>query len=198
MAKGRDKPDFYAQKAKKEGYPARSVYKLQEIQDKFQLFKKGRKVLDVGCSPGSWSLWVLRKHSGLESLVGVDLKPVTLQPHPKGQFLVGDVFSPQIQSQLTSAGPFDVIISDAAPNTTGNRTVDAGRSFSLCWEIIGLAESLLAAGGNFAIKVFQGGDEKELADRLKELFEEVKAFKPKSVRKDSFETYLVGRSRKAS
>jgi 23S rRNA (uridine2552-2'-O)-methyltransferase len=156
MAKGRDKPDFYSQKAKKEGYPARSVYKLQEIQDKFQLFKKAKKVLDVGCSPGSWSLWVLRKHPGLVSLMGVDLKAVTLKPHPKGRFLVGDVFSPDIQIQLNSAGPFDVIISDAAPNTTGNRTVDAGRSFSLCWEIIDLGQKLLAPGGNFAIKVFQG------------------------------------------
>jgi len=192
----REKPDFYALKAKKEGYPARSVYKLQELDEKFQLISRKEKVLDLGCSPGSWSLYVLKKLSPKGELLGVDLKEVDIKAHPRAKFLTGDMFSPSVLHELEKAGPFDLVMSDAAPNTTGNRTVDAGRSFSLCSGIIDLASRILAPQGDLVIKVFQGGDEKELKEAMGALFSQVKVLKPKAVRKDSFETYLVGKNRK--
>ncbi|MBI9097170.1 MAG: RlmE family RNA methyltransferase, partial [Spirochaetaceae bacterium] len=93
-------------------------------------------------------------------------------------------------------GPYDTILSDAAPATTGNRTIDTGRSYSLVERVIGLADPLLKKGGSMVLKIFQGGDEKELLDYMKTIFETVKIFKPKAVRKESFETYFIGISYK--
>ena len=191
---GREKPDFYAVKAQKEGYPARSVYKLEEIQQKFGVLKKGGRVLDVGSSPGSWSLYTLKFLKGAGFVCGVDLTPPTLATFPENAFFFrGDIFDSKTEAALTSHGPFDTILSDAAPLTTGNRTVDTGRSYNLCDRVISLAESpLLKHQGNLVIKIFQGGDEKELGDRMRKLFTTVKALRPQAVRKESFETYFIG------
>ncbi|MDC7126316.1 MAG: RlmE family RNA methyltransferase [Spirochaetales bacterium] len=189
----RSELDHYSLKAKKEGYPARSVYKLEELNSKFGIFKKNSKILDIGAAPGSWSLYCLRK-TGKDSLVAaVDLKDITINKNEERLFfLQGDFFDEKIQSQLLEKGPFDAVISDAAPATTGNRTVDTGRSFTLAEGIISIADKMLCPGGNLAIKIFQGGDEKELANMLAKTFKETKIFKPKACRNESFETYLVG------
>lgn len=191
---GREKPDFYALKAQKEGYPARSVYKLEEIQQKFGVLKKGGRVLDVGSSPGSWSLYTLKLLKGAGFVVGVDLTaPAPQEFPPNAFFFQGDIFDAKTEATLAGYGPYDTILSDAAPLTTGNRTVDTGRSFNLCERVIGWAATpLLKHQGNLVVKVFQGGDEKLLADRMRELFTQVKALRPQAVRRESFETYLVG------
>ncbi len=191
---GREKPDFYALKAQKEGYPARSVYKLEEIQQKFGVLKRGGRVLDVGSSPGSWSLYTLKFLKGAGFVVGVDLTAPTMAEFPPNAFFFqGDIFDAKTETKLSGYGPYDTILSDAAPLTTGNRTVDTGRSFNLCERVISLTSTpLLKHQGNLVVKVFQGGDEKLLADRMKELFSQVKALRPQAVRKESFETYLVG------
>ena len=191
---GREKPDFYALKAQKEGYPARSVYKLEEIQQKFSVLKKGGRVLDVGSSPGSWSLYTLKFLKGAGFVVGLDLTPPTLPEFPANAFFFqGDIFDGKTETTLTGYGPYDTILSDAAPLTTGNRTVDTGRSFNLCERVIELAATpVLKHQGNLVIKIFQGGDEKILADRMRTLFTQVKALRPQAVRKESFETYLIG------
>lgn len=191
---GREKPDFYALKAQKEGYPARSVYKLEEIQQKFGVLKKGGRVMDVGSSPGSWSLYTLKFLKGAGFVCGVDLTPPTLGEFPpNGFFFQGDIFEAKTESILTEHGPYDTILSDAAPLTTGNRTVDTARSYNLCERVIELAAGpLLKHQGNLVIKAFQGGDEKQLADRMRQLFTTFKALRPAAVRKESFETYFIG------
>ena len=192
----REKPDHYSVRAKKEGYPARSVYKLEEIQNKCSIFKAGYRILDVGASPGSWSLYALNKMGGRGFVTAVDLKPLNLigpTPSKKSFFFIkGDAFAKDIIKKLHKTGPFNLIMSDAAPSTTGNRTVDSGRSFILAENVINLSAGLLHPGGNMVIKIFQGGDEQLLSSRLKSLFTKSRIFKPKACRKNSFETYLIG------
>ncbi len=193
----REKPDFYAEKARKEGYPARSVYKLEEINKKFDIIRPGYKIIDVGASPGSWTMYALQKTKGLGLVVGADIKPMELRKsYPNFFFMQGDIFKEETINFLAEKGPYDTILSDAAPATTGNRTIDTGRSYSLVEQIIGLSPSLLKTGGSMVLKIFQGGDEKELFEYMKTIFETVKIFKPKAVRKESFETYFVGKNYK--
>lgn len=194
----RDKADFYTQKAHREGYPARSVYKLEEINSTHKLIKPGDSVLDVGAAPGSWTLYthrVLLKGKG--RIVSVDLNPLSLDPIPPTvTALVGDAFSKEIRARLVEEGPYDAIISDAAPMTTGNRIVDTSRSEYLAEQVVMLAEEQLKAHGNMVIKIFQGGGEQEVLKRMREIFQKAKAFKPKASRDDSFEVFLIGLDKK--
>ena len=183
--------DHYGARAKREGYPARSVYKLQEIQKKHKVLKRSAKVLDIGAAPGSWSMFAAETaKSG--SVVAVDLKELEL---PKGYGNItafqGDAFSDEIRRRIEPLGPYDVLLSDAAPATSGNRTVDTARSQGLAEQCIDLAFQVLKPGGNLVVKVFQGGDEKELIDTLRRHWTSVKPFKPSSSRKESFEIFLV-------
>lgn len=194
----RDKADFYTQRAHKEGYPARSVYKLEEINSTSRLIKPGDTVLDVGAAPGSWTLYthrVLLKERG--KIVSVDLNPLSLDPIPPTvTALVGDAFSKEIRARLVEEGPYDAIISDAAPMTTGNRIVDTSRSEYLAEQVVMLAEEQLKAHGNMVIKIFQGGGEQEVLRKMRTIFAKAKAFKPKASRDDSFEIFLIGLNRK--
>jgi 23S rRNA (uridine2552-2'-O)-methyltransferase len=195
------KPDHWQLKARKEGYPARSVYKLKEIDEKFGLFKAsgkgGLRILDIGAAPGSWSLYVLRKQAKA-FLAAADLSPLSRE-FDKGLFdgdnfffVQGDITAEETKKALFERGPYSVIISDAAPATTGNHTVDSARSFGLAEEVISYAENVLAAGGNMAVKVFQGGDSAELLKKMKTLFEKAQSFKPQACRGESVETYYIG------
>lgn len=142
------KPDFWSQKAFKEGYPARSVYKLQEIDQKFGFLKKGYTVLDLGSAPGSWTTWLLRNLDESGKVVSVDLNP--LSKDVKGSNLVffqGDLLSEEIREQITQQGPYDLVVCDAAPLTTGNRTIDTLRSKSLVEMAIWYAQTMLRTGG---------------------------------------------------
>ena len=194
----RDKADFYTQRAHKEGYPARSVYKLEEINSTSRLIKPGDTVLDVGAAPGSWTLYthrVLLKERG--KIVSVDLNPLSLDPIPPTvTALVGDAFSKEIRARLVEEGPYDAIISDAAPMTTGNRIVDTSRSEYLAEQVVMLAEEQLKTHGNMVIKIFQGGGEQEVLKKMRTIFAKAKAFKPKASRDDSFEIFLIGLDRK--
>jgi len=199
MAKSRrDTADSYTLRAHKEGYPARSVYKLEEIQQQFKLIKPGDTVLDVGAAPGSWTLFtnnVLLKGKG--TIIAVDLNPLNINPIPHTvTSYVGDAFSKEIKPKLIEHGPYDAIISDAAPMTTGNRGVDTARSEYLAEQVILLASEHLKTGGNLAVKLFQGGGEQELMKTMRSLFTRAKIVKPKACRDDSFEVYLVGVGKK--
>ena len=201
MAKSRrDTADFYTLKARKEGYPARSVYKLEEIQQGHRIIKSGDTVLDVGAAPGSWTLYTHRELiKGNGTIVAVDLNPLGLNPVPLTVIsYTGDAFSKEIREKLVSHGPYDAIISDAAPMTTGNRSVDTSRSEWLAEHVLMLAEEHLKVHGNLVIKIFQGGGEVELLKRMRQLFVKAKPFKPKASRSDSFEIFLVGLDRLAS
>jgi 23S rRNA (uridine2552-2'-O)-methyltransferase len=186
------KPDFWAQKAKKEGYPARSVYKLMEIDKKFGLLKQGIRVMDIGAAPGSWSLWVLQRLAGKGFLASVDLQDIGIKP-PYSNFLFvrGDLYDPEVRGRLLAAGPYGLVLSDAAPATTGNRVVDQGASEAIVEAVIDYAQTALAPGGSMVAKIFQGGAEAELLRRLRGSFAQAKGFKPEACRSESFETYLV-------
>lgn len=186
-------PDHYTQRAKKEGYPARSVFKLEEINQKQRIVKKGATVLDVGAAPGSWSLWLGRTLGADARIVAVDLKPLDIGVRPANITEInGDLYEHDTQDRITAAGPYDAVVSDAAPATTGNRSVDTSRSASLVEFLIYMLPSWLAPGGSFVAKLYQGGDEQRLLAQLRTQFNSAKLFKPKASRKDSFETFLIG------
>ncbi len=190
--KGR--PDFYWRKSKEQGYPARSVFKLQEMQEKFRLVRPGGRVLDLGASPGSWSLYLLDSLAGGGSVTGVDLAEVDqrLASRKNYRFFRGDFFAQDVVAQIREAGPFDAVLSDAAPSTTGNRTSDTARSLEICRQVLAISAEVLAPGGNLAVKVFQGGGERELMAEMRGMFSSARAFKPKASRKDSMEVYFIG------
>jgi 23S rRNA (uridine2552-2'-O)-methyltransferase len=199
MAKTRrDKADFYTKQAHKEGYPARSIYKLEEIQANNNIIRPGDKVLDVGAAPGSWTLYthnkLIKKHG---SIVAVDLNPLNLNPIPPTvTFFQGDAFSKEIRAKLIELGPYDAIISDAAPMTIGNRSVDTSRSENLAEQVLILAMEQLKTHGNLVIKIFQGGGQQEILKKMRTLFTKAKTTKPKACRKDSFEIFLIGLDKK--
>ncbi|MBR1912509.1 MAG: RlmE family RNA methyltransferase [Treponema sp.] len=191
------KPDFWSQKAFKEGYPARSVYKLQEIDQKFGMLKKNYTVLDLGSAPGSWTTWLIRNLEGTGKVVSVDLNP--LSKSVKGENLVffqGDLLSEEIRESITNEGPYDLVVCDAAPLTTGNRTVDTARSHALVQMAIWYAEKMLKTGGNFCVKIFQNGDQQKDLQKMRNIFTTAKGFKPEACRTTSFETYLIGLHKK--
>lgn len=189
----RDKPDHYTLRAKKEGYPARSVYKLEEIQRKYNLITPGMNVLDLGAAPGSWSLFVLKELGGRGSVTAVDLCPLNaLAGCGEALPIRGDFTDPEIRERIAERGPYDCILSDAAPATTGNRTVDTGRSYTLAAGILDIVSGMLRPGGSSAIKLFQGGDERELVERMRKMFDSARQMKPKASRKESFEVFLIG------
>ncbi|MDY4611778.1 MAG: RlmE family RNA methyltransferase [Sphaerochaetaceae bacterium] len=194
----RDRADSYTQRAHKEGYPARSVYKLEEIQQNFKIIKPGDHVLDVGAAPGSWTLYTHRMLlKGNGTIVAVDLNPLNLNPVPPTvTAYVGDAFSKDIRAKLVEHGPYDAIISDAAPMTTGNRSVDTSRSENLAEQVVYLASEHLKPHGNLVLKIFQGGGQEAVLKQMRTLFAKARAFKPKACRSDSFEIFLVGLDRK--
>ncbi|MDR3203287.1 MAG: RlmE family RNA methyltransferase [Deltaproteobacteria bacterium] len=191
--KDRDRlDDHYSRKARKEGYPARSVWKLEELNQKYGLFKRGQKVLDLGCAPGSWSLYAA-KAVGSEGLVlGLDLNPPDNHGFPPWvKFEKADIilFSPEFAE---NSGPFDAVLSDAAPNTTGHREVDQARSLELAncaWQ---WAQRLLIKKGFFLFKVFEGPELEDLIKNISPSFERLKRLKPKAVRTQSLEIYIIG------
>jgi 23S rRNA (uridine2552-2'-O)-methyltransferase len=205
-----EKPDYWALKAQKEGYPARSVYKLKEMDEKFGLFRPPRgnsekrpfRVLDLGAAPGSWSLYTLRKLGRRGFLAAADLAPLSRQ-YDQGLFegdnclfIQGDITAGETREALLSRGPFDLLISDAAPATTGNRPVDTLRSLALAEAVLAYAEAALTRGGHLVIKVFQGGDTPSILQRIRKLFKAGKSFKPQACRPGSFETYYIGLDKK--
>ncbi len=192
-----EKPDFWSRKAFSEGYPARSVYKLKEINEKFGILKKNYRVLDLGAAPGSWTVFVLRALAGTGHITSVDLNP--LSKNVTGDnlvFIQGDLYDEDVLRRAQELGPYDVVICDAAPPTTGNRTVDTARSAGLVELAVFYARTMLKEGGNFAVKIFQGGDQQKLLQQMREIFVSARGFKPEACRSESFETYLIGLKKK--
>jgi len=186
--------DYYSKLARLKEFPARSVFKLEEIQDRFGLLKAGQKVLDLGAAPGSWSQFCLQRLGRKGALVGVDLEPVSFKvpPGPKYRFLQGDIFSSEITSLLRELGPYNLVLSDAAPRTSGSGLVDAQGSLEIARQAVEIAAKTLKPGGALVVKVFQGGEEGQLLRQMKSLFRRVRAFKPEASRNKSRETYFLG------
>ncbi len=188
--------DFYYKKAKKNKYPARSIYKLEEIQHKHKFLQRGNSVLDIGCYPGSWSLYASEVVGPKGIVVGVDLNQADKQARPGGaeiHWIVGDITKPETIAEVRKIRPaFRVLISDIAPKTTGNRWTDHQQSMNLVRHVLSLTDHLLLAKGHFVCKVFQGEDFPNLIDEMKKRFKLVKTVKPKSSRTESREVFVVG------
>ena len=188
--------DHYSRRAKKEQFPARSVYKLKEIQRKYKIIKKGDRILDLGCFPGSWLLYAADLTGEKGEIVGIDLKPLSksvLSKVPSNvRIYTGDVLSIDDELIRSVGKDFNIVMSDMAPDTTGNKNVDAARSFNLCQAALRIAKDLLVDGGSFICKIFQGEDFKEFIDSIKLSFNKHKIFKPQSSRKLSKEIYVIG------
>ncbi|MES0447124.1 MAG: RlmE family RNA methyltransferase [Desulfobacterales bacterium] len=188
--------DHYSRRAKKERFPARSVFKLQEIQSKHHLIKKGDKVLDLGCAPGSWLLYAANLTGNKGQVVGIDLKPVTEKVPPHVRIYNGDILTLDDRFFESLGKDFNVVVSDMSPATTGNKHVDSARSYNLCQAALSIAQTLLIPGGSFVCKIFQGEDFKEFSDSVRSVFKSHKIFKPQSSRKASKEIYIIGLGKK--
>ncbi|ADH85907.1 RlmE family RNA methyltransferase [Desulfurivibrio alkaliphilus] len=186
--------DFYFRKARKEGYPARSVYKLEEAQQKFKLLRPGDKVLDLGCQPGSWSIYAARVVGRQGLVVGVDITagPIKTRGGAPFHFVLGDITRESVQEKVRGiCSRYRVLISDMAPRTTGNRWADQQQSLRLARTVLELAANWLQPGGHLYCKVFEGEDFQELVADVRRSFGKVKVFKPKSSRTESREVFLL-------
>jgi len=188
--------DHYSRRAKKERLPARSVFKLQEIQSKHHLIKKGDKVLDLGCAPGSWLLYAANLTGNKGQVVGIDLKPVAEKVPPHVRIYNGDILTLDDRFFESLGKDFNVVVSDMSPATTGNKHVDSARSYNLCQAALSIAQTLLIPGGSFVCKIFQGEDFKEFSDSVRSVFKSHKIFKPQASRKASKEIYIIGLGKK--
>lgn len=188
--------DHYTRQAKAEHFAARSVYKLQEIQKKHRILKRGSRVLDLGCAPGSWLQFAAQTVGPEGRLVGIDLNPVTIDMPDTVTVLRGDVLDLDPRLIDLTRHRFDVVLSDMAPATTGSRHVDEARSVALCEAALAVADQALVAGGHFACKIFQGDAFKAFADAVKGRFDRQTAFRPHSTRKASRELFVIGLGKK--
>jgi len=180
--------DHYTRKAKAAGYGARSVWKLEEIQRRTQVIPHGGRALDLGCYPGSWSRYLLQQ--GIAQLVGVDLK---LPKGLKGRFLEVDALEADAEMlRQALGGPADLVVSDMAPATTGNRFSDHLRQLELAYRTLELAEALLKPGGGLVVKVFEGPDAPDFVQRARGSFGRLRRVKPTATRKQSVEFFAVG------
>jgi 23S rRNA (uridine2552-2'-O)-methyltransferase len=191
--------DFYARKAKKEDFAARSVYKLKEIHQKYRLIHKGDKVLDLGCAPGSWLKFAAQEVGDKGRVLGIDLKEVRITLPAHVRVICGDVFDladhKENINQVIGNG-YQVVLSDMAPSTTGHKETDSARSYQLCRTALGIAVETLTEGGSFVCKIFQGGDFEEFVRSVRLEFDNIKIFKPQSCRKESKEIYIIGTGKK--
>ncbi len=186
--------DHYFLKAKTENYPARSVYKLKELNKKFKIFKKGMKVLDLGAAPGSWSLGASEYVGEQGLVVACDIQTTETKFPRNVVFYQEDIFnrSEEFEEVLKSHAPFDCVMSDMAPATTGTKFTDQTRSLELCLEAFEVAKKYLKPQGIFICKIFMGPDFQMLAKELKPYFSSVRNFKPASSRQESKEIFTVG------
>lgn len=178
--------DKFSIKARKEGYNARSAYKLLDLDKKYNLIKKGDRVLDLGCWPGSW-LQVCQKKGC--NVTGVDIRITNLRLNNVKTYQL-DVFSNKFFDIIKDK--FDIILSDMAPQTTGNIEIDQIKSYELSYRAFEIVKRLLNKGGNFLVKIFQSQDSEKLLIEMRKSFRFVKSTKPVSSKKKSKEIYYVG------
>lgn len=195
----RSRPDHYAKKAKKDNFPARSIYKLEEIQQKFKVIRPKDRVLDLGCAPGSWLKYAADIAGPAGKVVGVDIKDIgdVSRGYPDNvSFYRCDILEMDDEMRQAIGDGYNVVLSDMAPSTTGIRSVDAARSFVLCEAALDIAARVLDPGGHFVAKIFQGEDFETFIATVKRQYKTRKIFKPQSCRKDSKEIYVIGIGRK--
>jgi 23S rRNA (uridine2552-2'-O)-methyltransferase len=191
--------DHYFNKAKNENYLARSIYKLEEIDEKYKILKSGMMVVDFGYHPGSWIQYTSKVIGDEGKVVGIDVREVNkkLSGIKNVRVYQKDIFDIQDLKQLEVDGQFDVVLSDMAPNTTGIKSLDQDRSLNLVESVFGLLPKFLKPGGNFVIKVFDSQNAQNYLKDQKNLFKEFHYLKPKSTRSISKEFFVIGKQFKA-
>lgn len=190
--------DRFFHQAKKENFVARSVFKLEEIDQKYKLLKPSQVILDLGASPGSWSQYAAKKIGPQGRILGVDLKPATVKI-PQATFITADLRDLNLEDIFKEHGfqpPFDLVLSDMAPSTTGIRITDQARSFELCELALNIAIKFLKPQGHFVCKLFHSDDFQTLKKQILTHFAKFEAVKPESTRKISKEIFLVGLNKK--
>ena len=185
--------DIFVRQSKIDGYRARSVYKLEEINNKFKIFKSGISVLDIGAAPGSWSQ-LASKSIKNGKIISIDLKK--MEPIQNTVQIIGDFTNPLIQKKIQSylTRKLDVVMSDMAVNTTGIKNIDSIQTGELCKEAMIFSKEVMQVKGFFISKIFMGSTFNEIVALGKKIFKEVKVFKPKSSRKDSKESFIICRN----
>lgn len=185
--------DHFGRRAKKEGRPARSVYKLEEIDERWKLLKSGMRVLDLGCAPGSWLQYAADKVGNHGYVLGFDLKPVEISLAPQVDARVGDAFNTDLGDAT-----FDVVLSDMAPATMGHHQTDATRSAGLAERALDMADKYLKTGGAVVVKVLEGGEVVDIVKRMRGAYTKVERLRPLATRKESTEIFLIGLVKKGS
>ncbi len=190
--------DHYFQKAKAEGLRARSAFKIDEIAKRFGLLKKGQTVLDLGAAPGGFLQVILDAVGPSGTVIGVDVVPIRSLGVPNVRTLATDVLAPDFDAELCEVhgGPFDVVVSDLAPKTSGIRTTDEARSLRLAGVALDLAQRRGRVGGHFVAKLFMGGDFDAFRGVVKAAYTDFKLVRPEATRGGSMEVYVVGLSKR--
>jgi len=185
--------DYYYRQAKKENYAARSVFKIQEIDTRLRIFKQGQQVLDLGAAPGSWSQYAAKKIGKQGRILGIDIQPIqiTLQ---NALFITADLRDLNLEQTMIENGispPFDVVLSDMAPKTTGFKLKDQMDSLVLCELALDIAKRNLKPGGSFVCKMFHSDEFEGYREKLRECFKKVENIRPQSTRKESKEIFFI-------
>ena len=188
--------DHLTRRARAENYPARSVYKLEEIQKKFKILRSGDRVLDLGCAPGSWLLYASKQVGMTGRVFGIDLKDVEIQLPANVRVIRDNILKMEDTVFLGDLAGLDAVFSDMAPATTGRKDVDALRSAALCEMALDTAETCLSANGHFVCKIFQGNEFNLFQKTVQTRFKTCKIFKPESCRKQSKEIYIIAKYKK--
>ena len=186
----KQKKDIYIRKSKTEGYRSRAAYKLIEIDEKFKILNNAISVIDLGAAPGSWLQYISKKIKN-SKIVSIDLRQIEKIDntfHIKGDF-TNEKYQSQIRNLFKSN--VDVVLSDMAANTTGNKNLDSIYTGELCKEAMIFSKKILKQNGKFVSKVFMGSIFNEIISEAKSIFNEVKVFKPKSSKKDSKEIFII-------
>ncbi len=190
------KADSFTMTAKARGFPARSVFKLEEMDRRLRLLRPGQHVLDLGAAPGSWSMYAAGKVGGSGKVLAVDLQGISAALGPHAQVIQGDALDLS-NEDLALFAPYDVVLSDMAPSTTGDRMTDQAKSFELFDRAVSVALALGKPGSSFVGKLFMGGDFPKAKERLRLAYTEVRVLRPDATRAQSFEVFLAGLGKKA-
>ncbi len=187
-----NKTEYYTRRANKEGYPARSVYKLKDIDEKYSLFKKGDRVLDLGAAPGSWMQYISQRVGEKGLVFGVDIQGLAIPLASNMRFLQKDMR--ELDPAHWGTGEYDAVVSDAAPFTSGVPSLDAGKSFELASKALAIAYSTLKTKGDFVCKLFDGEYTGDFHREMQRSFSTVKRYRPKATTKQSRELYIIAQN----
>ncbi len=196
-AAGSNWEDHLTRRARAENYPARSIYKLKEIQEKFRIVQKQDVVLDLGCAPGSWMLYAAEQTGPEGRVFGIDIQPVEIDLPSNVTVIQKDILEMTEDSFFEQVCGCRAVLSDMAPATTGRKDVDAFRSFELCRMALSTADRVLAENGHFVCKIFQGNEFSQFEKQVKQRFAECRIYKPESCRKQSKEIYIIARHKRS-